>query len=298
MIRQVIIEPEALCTLQTSQYGNNIQGLLLGKWTACGYLSYDMSIARMVPAANVDDFSLLINEYMNQKEGTTIIGWALIVDRPIADRMELGGAYHRSLATALKQFFETNVKDQEGLAEEILAFCSMMVGVIVERIWEEERGKVSCNFYAYHCKDNSPELDSCPVVFSPPSEETYDVFDLAYSEQCAEYESLLLLYRALAQPDEVWLRKLHSAEEYEDRMKKLGARLRRTYPPLIFFCRFIVTRRLVEDFGFPSASLAQSINIFSIIKFKILRSMPGDSPPLPVDSGFGAVDRYGSFGVA
>jgi hypothetical protein len=52
-----------------------------------------------------------------------------------------------------------------------------------------------------------------------------------YGEACQEYELLSLVYKVLSQPDEVLLRKMNTIEEYEERLKKLGARLQTSLSP-------------------------------------------------------------------
>ncbi|PJF18971.1 hypothetical protein PSACC_01215 [Paramicrosporidium saccamoebae] len=52
-----------------------------------------------------------------------------------------------------------------------------------------------------------------------------------YEQECKEYELLMLIYKVLSQPDEVILRKMHTIEDYEDRLKKLGAKLRHSLSP-------------------------------------------------------------------
>lgn len=52
-----------------------------------------------------------------------------------------------------------------------------------------------------------------------------------YREQCQEYEMLLLYYRVLSQADDIIVKKLLAIEEYDDRMKKLGARIKQNLSP-------------------------------------------------------------------
>lgn len=52
-----------------------------------------------------------------------------------------------------------------------------------------------------------------------------------YSQSCREYELLSLIYKVISQPDESILRKLSALEDYEDRLRKLGAKLRSSLSP-------------------------------------------------------------------
>lgn len=60
------------------------------------------------------------------------------------------------------------------------------------------------------------------------SEDTEAESAKSYAEKMAEYEVLLTWFKVLSQPDDVILKKISSFEDYEDRMKKLGAKLKRT----------------------------------------------------------------------
>lgn len=50
-------------------------------------------------------------------------------------------------------------------------------------------------------------------------------------EECGEYELLLLVYKVLAQSDEMIMKKVNGIEEYEERMKKLGDRIKEALSP-------------------------------------------------------------------
>lgn len=52
-----------------------------------------------------------------------------------------------------------------------------------------------------------------------------------YSQSCREYELLSLIYKVISQPDDAILRKLAALEDYEDRLRKLGTKLRSSLSP-------------------------------------------------------------------
>lgn len=79
----------------------------------------------------------------------------------------------------------------------------------------------------------------------------------SYAEKMAEYDVLLTWFKILSQPDDVILKKISSFEDYEDRMKKLGAKLKRTnirgFIEFTHRFRFAVTRRSYQNTGIHSA---------------------------------------------
>lgn len=52
-----------------------------------------------------------------------------------------------------------------------------------------------------------------------------------YLRQCSEYELLTTIYKIISQPDEVVLKKIADLENYEERMRKLGTRLKNALTP-------------------------------------------------------------------
>lgn len=52
-----------------------------------------------------------------------------------------------------------------------------------------------------------------------------------YLRRCNEYELLTTVYKVINQPDEVILKKLADLEDYEERMRKLGTRLKNALTP-------------------------------------------------------------------
>lgn len=64
----------------------------------------------------------------------------------------------------------------------------------------------------------------------PAQEDTHPV-DFSLSRKMEEYEVLLTWMKVLSQPDESILKKISVFEEYEERMKKLGAKLKHSLSP-------------------------------------------------------------------
>lgn len=105
-------------------------------------------------------------------------------------------------------------------------------------------GTLSNNLMALETDSANSELTS------PPQQKT----DESMQQKLKEYEVLLTWLKVLGQPDDIVLKKIASFEDYEERMKKLGAKLKRNcqlFPALFTYCcilcRFSVTGRSHQD---------------------------------------------------
>ena len=75
-----------------------------------------------------------------------------------------------------------------------------------------------------------------------------------YTQGCRELELLTLVYKVMAQPDELLMKKLDALEDYEERMRKLGAKLKHSLSPEDLL-RTLVTLKPAPEGLLPSSQV-------------------------------------------
>lgn len=121
---------------------------------------------------------------------------------------------------------------------------SAIVGEVVDEAQKEIRvHKVECqlvkapnpfDLISEHCKEAT--IFESPLTGMPHAEPVATCAAVepdatTFGSKMAEYEVLLTWMKILGQPEEVLLKKLASFEEYDERMKKLGAKLKESLSP-------------------------------------------------------------------